>query len=98
MGPAIIARRPDCGSVDLSRGFGARPVATAKNFAGPEVPSGVGDTGVRWSMLAAHLAAAWLTAVVLRWGEDGCWRIADILARPARSLRAVAGCASPDGS
>jgi hypothetical protein len=67
------------------------PVAAAESRGSPDGLSGVGDTVVSWSMLAAHLAAALLTAVVLRRGEDACWRIADILARPARALRAVAG-------
>jgi hypothetical protein len=56
---------------------------------------GVADTGASWSVLAAHSAAALLTAVVLHRGEDACWRVADSLARPARALRAVP--ASPSG-
>ncbi len=50
---------------------------------------GVLDTGAHWSMLAGHSAAALGTAVVLRWGEDACWQVAYIVARPARALRAV---------
>jgi hypothetical protein len=50
---------------------------------------GVMDTGARWSMLAGHSAAALITAVVLRRGEDACWQVAYIVARPARALRAV---------
>jgi hypothetical protein len=65
-------------------------VAAAEILGGPAGISGVGDTGVSWSKLAAHLAAALLTAVVLRRGEDACWRIADILARAARAVGAVA--------
>jgi hypothetical protein len=55
------------------------------------LPGGVADTGASWSALAAHSAAALLTAVVLHHGEDVCWRVADIMARPARALRAVSG-------
>jgi hypothetical protein len=50
---------------------------------------GVADAGASWSILAAHSAAALLTAVVLHRGEDACWRVADVMARPARALRAV---------
>jgi hypothetical protein len=50
---------------------------------------GVADTGPSWSMLAGHSAAALITAVVLHRGEDACWRVADIVARPARALRVV---------
>jgi hypothetical protein len=42
---------------------------------------------VRWSMLAAHSIAAFLTACLLRKGEDACWWLADCLARPARAVR-----------
>lgn len=45
--------------------------------------------GVSWSMLAAHSAAAFLTACLLRRGEDACWWLADCLARPARAVRAA---------
>jgi hypothetical protein len=50
---------------------------------------GVIDTGAGWSMVAGHSAAALITAVVLRRGEDACWQMAYIMARPARALRAV---------
>jgi hypothetical protein len=50
---------------------------------------GVADTGAGWSILAGHSAAALITALVLRRGEDACWRVADIVTRPARALRAV---------
>jgi hypothetical protein len=43
--------------------------------------------GVRWSMLAVHSIAAFLTACLLRRGEDACWWLADCLARPARAVR-----------
>ena len=45
--------------------------------------------GVRGSMLAAHSIAAFLTAWLLRRGEDACWWLADCLARPARAVRAA---------
>ena len=45
--------------------------------------------GVSWSMLAAHSIAAFLTACLLRRGEDACWWLADCLARPARAVRAA---------
>jgi hypothetical protein len=44
---------------------------------------------VSWSMLAAHSIAAFLTACLLRRGEDACWWLADCLARPARAVRAA---------
>jgi hypothetical protein len=44
---------------------------------------------VGWSMLAAHSIAAFLTACLLRRGEDACWWLADCLARPARAVRAT---------
>ena len=47
------------------------------------------DTGARWPMVAGHSAAALITAVVLRWGEDACWQVAYIVASPARALRAL---------
>jgi hypothetical protein len=49
---------------------------------------GVIDTGAGWSMVAGHSAAALLTAVVLRRGEDACWLVAYLVAGPARALRA----------
>ena len=51
---------------------------------------GVADAGASRLIVAAHSAAALLTAVVLHRGEDACWRVADIVARPSRALRAVA--------
>jgi O-antigen ligase len=45
--------------------------------------------GVTWSVLAAHLIAAFLTACLLRRGEDACWWLADCLVRPARACRAA---------
>jgi hypothetical protein len=45
--------------------------------------------GVSWSMLVAHSTAAFLTACLLRRGEDACWWLADCLARPARAVRAA---------
>ena len=50
---------------------------------------GVLDSGTRWSMVAGHGAAALITALLLRRGEDACWQVADIMARPDRALRAV---------
>jgi hypothetical protein len=50
---------------------------------------GVMGTGAGWSMVAGHSAAALITALVLRRGEDACWQVADIVTRPARALRAV---------
>jgi hypothetical protein len=50
--------------------------------------------GVSWSMLAAHSTAAFLTACLLRRGEDACWWLADCLARPARAFRASSVVAS----
>jgi hypothetical protein len=47
------------------------------------------DTGARWSMLVGHSAAALVTAFVLHRGEDACWQVAYLMARPARALRAV---------
>ena len=44
---------------------------------------------VRWSILAAHSLAAFLTACLLRRGEDACWWLADCLARPVRAVRAA---------
>ena len=44
--------------------------------------------GVIWSALAAHSVAAFLTACLLRRGEDTCWWLVDCLARPARAVRA----------
>jgi hypothetical protein len=45
--------------------------------------------GFNWSMLAAHSIAAFLTACLLRKGEDACWWLVDCLARPGRAVRAV---------
>jgi hypothetical protein len=45
--------------------------------------------GVSWSMLAAHSVAAFLTACLLRRGENACWWLAACLARPARAVRAA---------
>jgi hypothetical protein len=45
--------------------------------------------GVTWSMLVAHSIAAFLTACLLRRGEDACWWLADCLVRPARACRAA---------
>ena len=50
--------------------------------------------GVSWSMLAAHCFAAFLTAGLLRRGEDACWWLADCLARPVRAARAASVVAS----
>jgi hypothetical protein len=50
--------------------------------------------GVSWSMLAAHSSAAFLTACLLRRGEDACWWLADCLARPVRAARAASGVVS----
>jgi hypothetical protein len=44
---------------------------------------------VSWSMLAAHSIAAFLTACLLRRGEDACWWLADCVARPVRAVRAA---------
>jgi hypothetical protein len=45
--------------------------------------------GVSWSMLAAHSIAAFVTACLLRRGEDACWWLVDCLARPTRAVRAA---------
>jgi hypothetical protein len=45
--------------------------------------------GVSWSALGAHCIAAFLTAGLLRRGEDTCWWLADCMARPARAVRAA---------
>ena len=50
--------------------------------------------GVGWSMLAAHTVAAFLTACLLRRGEDACWWLAHCLTRPARAVRAASAVAS----
>lgn len=41
-----------------------------------------------WGMLVAHGAAAVLTALLLRRGEDACWRAVQALARPVSVIRA----------
>jgi hypothetical protein len=41
-----------------------------------------GHTGA--TMLAAHLLAALVTALLLRRGEDWCWRLLDLMTRPVR--------------
>jgi hypothetical protein len=43
--------------------------------------------GVSGRMLALHLVAAVVTAVLLRRGEDVCWQLASAVARPARIAR-----------
>ena len=50
---------------------------------------GVADIGASWSMVMGHAAAALMTAVLLRRGPDACWRVAYIVTRPARALRAA---------
>jgi hypothetical protein len=50
---------------------------------------GVAEAGASWSMVVGHSAAALITAIVLRRGEDACWQVTYLLARPARALRAV---------
>lgn len=40
-------------------------------------------------MLAGHLAAAVLTALLLRRGETWCWRVTGLLSRPVRATRAL---------
>jgi hypothetical protein len=57
-----------------------------------------GAAGVSWSMLAAHSMSAFLTACLLRRGEDACWWLADCLARPARAVRAASVVASATGA
>ncbi len=43
--------------------------------------------GVSGRMLALHLVAAVVTAVLLRRGEDACWQLASAVARPVRVAR-----------
>ena len=46
-----------------------------------------GPGGVSGRMLALHLVAAVVTAVLLRRGEDVCWQLASAVARPVRVAR-----------
>jgi hypothetical protein len=82
-------------SVGLSRvrwSFGSLLVvlASAQLVFHVALAGGAADSGASWSMAAGHLAAALLTAIVLHRGEGACWRLADLVARPARALRVVA--------
>jgi hypothetical protein len=81
-------------SVALSRsrwGLGSLLVvlAAAQLVFHVALSGGVTETRVSWSMVVGHSAAALITAVVLRRGEDACWQVAYLVARPARALRAV---------
>jgi hypothetical protein len=42
-----------------------------------------------WEMGVAHIAAALLTGLVLRRGEDLCWRLVVMLSRPLRVFRVL---------
>jgi hypothetical protein len=45
--------------------------------------------GAGWGMSAAHVAAGLLTGLLLRHGEDLCWRLVALLSRPLRVVRVL---------
>ena len=53
--------------------------------------AGATTDGSGWRMLAAHLVAAALTALLLRRGEDVFWQLASAVTRPARAARLLLG-------
>jgi hypothetical protein len=52
--------------------------------------------GAGCGMSAAHVAAALLTGLLLRHGEDLCWRLVALLSRPLRAVRVLTHSAPAD--